>query len=103
MYASCIHRLSGIGLAMFLPAHFLVLGLALSNEAALDGALRWTDQPLVKLAEAGLVFLLTVHAVGGIRLLVLENLPWRDGQKTFAALAVGCSALVTFTFLLRVF
>ncbi|MDE2636302.1 MAG: succinate dehydrogenase, partial [Chloroflexota bacterium] len=33
-----VHRLSGLALALFLPAHFLVLGLALNDPAALDGA-----------------------------------------------------------------
>ena len=28
-YAYIVHRLSGVGLALFLPAHFYVLGLAL--------------------------------------------------------------------------
>ena len=44
----------------------------------------WTANPLVKLAETGLVFLLAVHMLGGIRVLVIENLPWRDGQKQLA-------------------
>jgi fumarate reductase subunit D len=33
------HRISGIALAVFLPAHFLTLGLALEGAAALDTAL----------------------------------------------------------------
>ena len=47
--------------------------------------------PLVKFAEFGLVFLLAVHLFGGLRLLALEFLPWRDWQKTLAASAAsGC-------------
>ncbi|MYE58666.1 MAG: hypothetical protein F4X35_03640, partial [Alphaproteobacteria bacterium] len=56
-WAFLLHRLSGVALAVFLPFHFLVLGLAVER-AALDGVLRWTDNPWVKLAEAGLVVLL---------------------------------------------
>ena len=47
--AALVHRLSGLALAAFLPFHFLALGLAISGEARLEGFLRWTDQPLVKL------------------------------------------------------
>ena len=76
-----MHRLSGLALAIFLPFHFLALGLAIDGDARLDSFLRWTDQPLVKLAEGGLVFLLAVHLLGGLRVLVIENFAWRDGQK----------------------
>lgn len=88
-WAFLVHRLSGLALAAFLPVHFLVLGQALRGESALEGALRWTDAPLVKLAEVGLVLLLAAHLTGGARLLALEFLPWRDWQKSLAALAAG--------------
>ena len=70
-------------------AHFLVLGLAIHGDAKLDGFLRWSDQPLVKLAEGGLVFLLTVHLLGGLRVLVIENFDWRDGHKQLATAAAA--------------
>ncbi len=101
--AAMAHRLSGLGLAIFLPFHFLALGLAIRGEAPLESFLRWTDQPLVKFAEVGLVFLLTVHLLGGVRVLVIENFDWRDGQKQLATLAAAVSAVVAFAFLARVF
>lgn len=98
-YAALAHRLSGLALALFLPAHFLVLGLALDGEGALDGAIRWTDQPLVKVAEWGLVVLLTLHLALGLRVLALEFLPWRDARKTFIGLGAAVSLLAGFVFL----
>jgi fumarate reductase subunit D len=100
--AALVHRLSGLALAVFLPLHFLTLGLAIQGEARLESFLRWSDAPLVKLAESGLVFLLLVHMLGGLRLLVLENLDWRDGQKEVAAIAAALSAVIAFIFLARV-
>ncbi len=88
-WAFLVHRISGLALALFLPAHFLVLGQALRGEVGLDGALRWTDAPLVKAAEVALVILLAAHLTGGARLLALEFLAWRDWQKSLAALAAG--------------
>ena len=88
-WAFIVHRVSGIALALFLPAHFLVLGMALSGGARLDEFLRWTDRPLVKAAEWILVMLLAAHLAGGLRLLALEFLPWRDWQKSLAAVAAG--------------
>jgi fumarate reductase subunit D len=101
--AALVHRLSGLALAIFLPLHFLTLGLAIDGEARLDNFLRWSDQPLVKFAEGGLVFLLTVHLLGGLRVLVIENFAWRDGQKQLATLAAAVSAVIAFIFLVRVF
>lgn len=100
--AALVHRISGLALAAFLPLHFLALGLAIRGEAALEGFLRWTDSPLVKLGESGLVFLLLVHMLGGLRILVIENFAWRDGQKALATAVVGLAAIVTFIFLIGV-
>ena len=99
--AFLLHRLSGLGLALFLPLHFYVLGLALEGEAELDGFLHWSQQPLVKAAEFGLVFLLAVHFFGGLRLLALENLPWSDRQKSYAAMAAAAAFFVATGFLLQ--
>ena len=88
-WAFLVHRISGIALALFLPAHFWVLGQALGGAAPLDAVLAWTEQPLVKIAEWGLVLLLAAHLSGGLRLLALELLPWRSWQKSLAALAAG--------------
>jgi fumarate reductase subunit D len=97
--AALLHRLSGLGLAVFLPLHFLTLGLAIDGAARLESFLRWTDAPAVKVSEAGLMFLLAVHALGGLRLLAVENLDWHDGQKRNAALAAVFAGVVAVVFL----
>ena len=98
--AAMVHRLSGLALACFLPIHFLALGLAIDGEARLDAFLAWTANPMVKAAETGLVFLLAVHMLGGIRVLAVENLPWREGQKRLALLVGGAAVAVAAIFLL---
>jgi fumarate reductase subunit D len=101
--AALVHRLSGLALAIFLPLHFLALGLAISGEARLEGFLRWTDQPLVKVSEGVLLGLLAVHLLGGLRLLALENLGWRERQAWLALLAIAAAMMVAIAFLLTVF
>ena len=98
--AFVVHRLSGLLLALFLPLHFLLLAQALDGSAALDSALRWVDRPAFKVAEWGLVVLLAAHLAGGLRLLALEFLPWRDWQKTLLAIAAGCTIAAGTAFLL---
>ena len=88
-WAFLAHRLSGIALAAFLPLHFWALGQALRGEAALDGFLRFADQPLFKFAEWGLVVLLAIHLTGGLRLLVIEFLPWSGLRKDWIAATAG--------------
>ena len=78
-----IHRISGVALALFLPVHFWALGKGLQ----LDAFLRWTEQPLVKFAEWGIVVLLAAHLGGGLRVLAIEFLDWHEWQKSLAAIA----------------
>lgn len=99
-WAFLVHRISGIALALFLPAHFLALGTALQGEARLDSFLRWAEQPWVIAGEWGLVILLAAHLAGGLRLLALEFLPWREWQKTLAAVAAGLALLAGLVFAL---
>ncbi len=100
--AALVHRLSGVALAAFLPLHFLTLGLAIEGEGRLESFLRWSDRPVVKLAETMLVLMLAIHMLGGLRLLVLENFSWLDWQKQIAFLAAAISIVVAFVFLLQV-
>ena len=99
-WAFLVHRISGVALALFLPAHFLALASALRGEAALDDFLRWSEQPLVKAGEWILVMLLAAHLAGGLRILALEFLPWRDWQKTLAAVAAAFALFVGLVFAL---
>jgi len=101
-WAFVVHRASGVLLALFLPVHFWALGQALHGEARLESFLRWSDQPLVKFAETALVLLLAAHLTGGLRLLALEFLAWRDWHKSLLALAAGVALAAGLAFLLNV-
>lgn len=98
-WAFIVHRVSGVGLALFLPLHFWVLGLTLEPARA-DAFFRWTGQPLVKLAETLLVILLAAHLAGGLRLLALELLPMDGTAKSRITLAFGFALAAGLIFLL---
>jgi fumarate reductase subunit D len=93
-WAFVVHRMSGVALTLFLPLHFWALAQSLQGEARLESFLRWTDHPLVKLSEIALVLLLAAHMAGGLRLLAIEFLPWRDRQKSL----LTATAAVTIAF-----
>ncbi|MFK7870557.1 MAG: succinate dehydrogenase, cytochrome b556 subunit [Roseobacter sp.] len=100
--AYIVHRVSGVALALFLPVHFWVLSYALTQPEKLNQFLSFAEQPIVKMAEFGLVFLLAVHAFGGMRLMAMEWLPWSPPQKTLAALAVAGAFCISGLFFLQV-
>mgnify|MGYP001572123957 CR=1 FL=1 len=99
-WAFVVHRVSGIALAIFMPVHFWALGQALEGAARMDEFLAWTELPLVKFAEWGIVLLLAAHLGGGLRVLALEFLPWRDWHKSLAAAAAAASLAVGLAFAL---
>jgi fumarate reductase subunit D len=92
-WAFVVHRVSGVVLALFLPAHFYVLSRALADADALDAFLGWTRQPAVKLAETMLVLALAVHLAGGVRLLLVEFVGWRAEWQKSALAVAGAAAL----------
>ena len=102
-WAFLVHRVSGVLLSIFLPLHFWALGQALQGEAGLESFLRWSDQPLAKFAETALVLLLAAHLTGGLRLLALEFLAWRDWQKSLLAAAAGITLAAGLAFLLNLY
>ncbi len=96
------HRVSGLLLALFLPIHFLVLGLALEGADALNRFLAFSELPLVKAAEWGLVVLLAIHLLFGIRVLMLELTDWpnsADGRTAWIIPSVIAALLVGVIFL----
>ncbi|HEY5635426.1 MAG TPA: succinate dehydrogenase, cytochrome b556 subunit [Burkholderiales bacterium] len=99
-WAFVVHRVSGLALAAFLPLHFWALGQALGGAAQLDAFLAWTEHPLLKVSEWGVVLLLAAHLAGGLRVLALELLPWRDWQKSLAAVAAGATLVFGLAFAL---
>ena len=101
--AALLHRLSGLALAVFLPLHFLALGLALEGKARFDSFLSWADHPLVKASEFALLAALTLHLALGLRVLVLEFLPWRGARTAYVpgALLLALAAGLGFLAVLR--
>jgi fumarate reductase subunit D len=98
--AAMLHRLSGIALAIFLPMHFVALATALQGAKALDSFLTLTRNPLVEIAEFGLVAALALHMSLGLRVLALEFLDFRERTAAIVSIcaAAACAAGLVFVF-----
>lgn len=100
--AAMVHRLSGLALAIFLPLHFLMLGLAFDGDL-FGKAIAWANQPLVKLSEMLLVCALAVHFAGGLRILAVEFLGLSRAQSFWIASAFAFAIAVGILFLMKAF
>ena len=91
-----VHRVSGIALALFLPLHFWALGNALQLEGVprLDAAAAGEGRRVADRGRARRAL------GGGLRVLALEFLPWRDWQKSLAAAAAALAVAVGLAFAL---
>lgn len=101
--AFLLHRISGIALAVFLPLHFLTLGLAIEGADELQSFLDVADNVLAKVFEAGLVFALVVHVMGGLRLMLLEWWHWDQQHAFWLTASLGAGCVVALMFALSIF
>jgi fumarate reductase subunit D len=99
--AAMLHRLSGVALAIFLPAHFVALGMALGGTDSLQSFLGVTHNSFVRAAEWGLVTALGMHMALGIRVLAIEFLAVRERSAIVVSACVACSLTVGLLFLLN--
>jgi fumarate reductase subunit D len=99
--AAMLHRLSGIALALFLPMHFVALGMALGGADSFQSFLGATHNGFVRIAEVGLVTALGMHMALGIRVLAIEFLAVRERGAIVVSVCVACSLTVGLLFLLN--
>ncbi|MDE8346161.1 MAG: succinate dehydrogenase [Acidocella sp.] len=100
--AALVHRLSGLALTVFLPAHFLALGAALSGAKAFERFMNVTNNPVIKVLEVGLVTSLAVHLACGLRLLAIEFLNLHERTAVTIAICFAFALACGLLFLLNV-
>lgn len=102
LLAALLNRASGIVLALFLPAHFIALGLALSGAPALERFLALTRNPLMRTLEAGLVAALALHLACGLRILAIEFLDFREKTAVTVSVCLAFGFFFGILFLISV-
>ena len=71
-WAWLLHRVTGVGVLVFLLAHIVDTALIGFGPEAYNHALDLYRLPLFKVGEVGLVFAVIYHAVNGIRVIVVD-------------------------------
>ena len=90
-----LHRLSGIGVVLFLVLHVIDTSWAVFYPALYEEAIKTYQSPLFTLGEFALVASVVYHALNGLRITYFDYRPalWRhQGRAAFAVL--GASALI---------
>jgi succinate dehydrogenase / fumarate reductase cytochrome b subunit len=74
-WAFVFHRISGVGVWLFIVLHVIDIWLAGSNPAAYDDLLAFYASPLGRLMEVLLGAALLYHALNGMRILIMDLWP----------------------------
>ena len=79
MYAWLLHRLTGLGVLLFLMVHIVETFFLVLGPEAYNAAIALYKTPAFKIAELGLTFAVLYHAVNGVRVTVQDFWPglWR--------------------------
>ena len=75
MAAWALHRLAGVGVALFLALHIFDIFLVGFGPDVFDELLFLYREPLFRTAEIFLLFGLLYHALNGLRMILLELFP----------------------------
>ena len=96
MWAWMLHRLTGLGLVLYLVIH--VWGLkAITDADAYNALIASYHGPLFKIAEFGLLVAVVYHALNGVRIVLIDFMGWSPNQRklfwTLGAVAVALIAV----------
>lgn len=74
-WAWLLHRLSGLGILLFLLIHILDTGLVLFGPEVYDRVVKLYTHPVFRVGEVGLAAAVLYHALNGIRITLLDFYP----------------------------
>ena len=80
MVAWILHRLTGVGLVLYLVLH--IWGLkAITNPEAYNALIASYHAPIFKVAEFGLLGACIYHALNGLRIVLIDFMGWSPNQR----------------------
>lgn len=86
-----LHRLTGLGVVLFLFLHVIDTSWAVTDPASYVAAIAAYQSPLFTLGEFGLVFAVVYHALNGLRIVVFDFKPewWKHQSKAAIWVLIG--------------
>ncbi len=91
MWSWVLHRITGVVLFFFLLVHVLDTGLVRISPAAYDVVIETYKNPVVGLAEVGLVGAFLFHSLNGLRVILVDF--WRNGPRYHKHMLYGVIGL----------
>ena len=80
MFAWLMHRLTGVGLVVYLVIH--IWGLkSLTDPASFNALIAKYHAPIFKVGEFLLLVAVAYHAMNGLRIVLIDFLGWSPNQK----------------------
>lgn len=102
---SILHRISGLGLFLFLPLIFAVLVAMFKSEANFDIAYGILSNPVVKIIAIGLIWAIMHHSIAGIRYILIDvhYKVSKEGAHQTALVVMVVSLILTAVFAVKMF
>ncbi len=103
MWSWLLHRLTGLGVLLFLVIHVVETGLIIYSPAFYDDALELYRSPVFRFAELLIFFSVLFHAANGLRIVVQDFRPKvmeHQRKLTWAAAAVALLLMLPVTWLM---
>ena len=101
-----LHRLSGLGLILYLLIHIWVIHHLAVGQEEFDGVMRFLSSPLFKFLEVGLVGVILYHLWNGLRITLFDFGLFIEKQKRVFGVAVvlwlATWAVIAYAMLTRV-
>jgi len=97
-----LHRLSGLGVVLFLVLHVIDTSWAVFYPELYVEAIAIYQTPLFTIGEFALVALVVYHALNGLRIIVMDYRPqwWKYQQQAANAVLIGTAVLLVPVFIL---
>jgi succinate dehydrogenase / fumarate reductase, cytochrome b subunit len=103
MWTWMLHRLTGLGILLFLIIHVVDTGIIVFSPALYDEALMLYKSPVFRFAELLIFFSVLFHAANGLRIVVQDFWPAvmrRQRQLVWGAAAVVLVAMIPITWIM---
>jgi len=96
-----LHRITGIGLAVYLLMHTFILSSAISGEAAFNERMGAVQTPFFAFLEIFLIAGVFIHMLNGLRITLADFFGWSRMHKSiFWIIAIIFTALMVVTIML---